>query len=336
MSYSCVLEDDKSKLVVSGYSRKKYSHSVPVAILSLVQSFYTFWKKRRLTKDEMQMIDQMENGEELSIALHTVRIGQIPLNFCIQAKRESSYTGLHLRIYYPDLVDFIAGHFWAGIPSTEPKYVSWKTTKKTVIEGQQLDHLSLCFVGHSDSWRTGSFDCYYDIHQIAFSPKTKIPNFDVTPAISGGVFEWDIDCSQHVKPGKHFFAKPFRKNGCHWEFYWEHGVCGQCAGDCNCVELYVYAAFLPMKVMAFDTKINLRLKSDGFEMEQEDTDTCSIEPEDHADVYPSLKFEMDKEVLVNNSKISARITVQIIRAWDIDEKEIDTNQYERFGIVSSS
>lgn len=76
---ACYLKEDKSEIIISGYSRQRYTHSVPVALLKLIQSFYTLWKKRRLTQGELDEICQLQPGATSTITLHSLRVNRTKL-----------------------------------------------------------------------------------------------------------------------------------------------------------------------------------------------------------------------------------------------------------------
>lgn len=306
---ACFLDTDESELMASGYARNTYPHSLPVAMLSLIQSFYTLWKKRRLTQDEMNKIHSLRDRQFMSISLHTIRIEHTPLTFYLRISKSIDYLRVGLCVNYnEESVDFIAGHFWAGLPSDERRHVPWKRTQSLFMELLCEHQIQKCVTISMSTFKTldiSSFDCYYECHQIAFSPKTQIPNFDVTPLLTnGGIFEWDMDCGQYDNDLDSFIHRTRPDSNAHWDFVFKYRS--------NRAMLQVIPSFLPLKVRKVIVNVTIKLQHDGFKSAQqfEDRITCCGPGRSNG----QLEFEFDGEIIRKNSSISAEVAVDIVSA----------------------
>ena len=345
-----LLKSDKSELIVFGYLRKKYAHSIPVALLSLIQSFYTLWKKRRLTESEFNELYQLQEDKSITIEMHTIRINRIPLTFYIKMWVVQYSNGhdelfFELCVDYPESVDFIAGYFHADFRSEESYEVWWRRTKSRrrqcrLNPGEQYDSRQKCSyvqgvpMAGMSVLKTLSFDCYYGFHQIAFSPKAQIPDLDITPLfVNGKTLAWEIDCSQYDKEFNELCHEVDLEDNSQWDLAFEYD------GNAGSGRLDVTVNWLPFKVHSFYVAVSLTLKYDEFELDvtggHHDYVLCSKDY--NFSGHQSIEFYLSKDIVVNHSKIYAEATLKIERVHDVDGNEIDLSkeQSEKFGIISS-
>ena len=212
------------ELTVCGYVRGNYRHSIPVAIVNLMESFYSLWITKRVSVEQLQR--EMGSREFTEIPFHNLLMNGFRMEVVLRASWNYM---MHDMVFYwltfnlsPEM-DFIAGNFavaydgdhsarsyWNRSTESYRKLADCKCLRKS--EFQNLDDLSI--------------SAYVDITQIKWKEQEK-EDFDITPALKGYgqhhlLIDDDVITKLDSKPGTTVSAECQSQNG--WKIdirrYW--------------------------------------------------------------------------------------------------------------------
>ena len=200
-----VVDSRHPELTVCGYVRKNYRCSIPVAILHLMESFYSLWIKHRVSSEQLQWLKEgfqrlkslngMEGlGEESDIRFHVYSLPMKGFRMEVVLKAfMDNIEGealLWLAMNPSPEMDFMAGNLAVAYDGDHAARSHWERTS----EGMCMETYGRCF-RESDVQNLDdlSISAYIDITQIKWKDQEK-EDFDITPTLKGcGRHQWLID-----------------------------------------------------------------------------------------------------------------------------------------------
>ena len=103
------------ELTVFGFARRYYPHSIPVAILNLMELFYSLWIEHRLSKDQTQELKKLEPRQTIEIPIRSYFLSGIRIEAKLECRTwDNEVLLVRLRFVFPSEMSFIAGKFGLG------------------------------------------------------------------------------------------------------------------------------------------------------------------------------------------------------------------------------
>ena len=182
------------ELTVCGYVRGNYRHSIPVAIVNLMESFYSLWIKKRVSGEQLQRLKEMGSRGYTEIPFHNLLMNGFRMEMVLRASRNNLFHDnkvfLWLAINASPEMDFIAGNFAVSFDGERSARSHWERSTGNRICINDAKFRSESDIQNGDDM---SIRAYIDITQIKWKEDEK-EDFDITPTLKGyGQHHWLID-----------------------------------------------------------------------------------------------------------------------------------------------
>ena len=198
-----VVDRRHPELTVCGFVRKHYRYSIPVAIVNLMESFYSLWIKPRVSSKQLQWLKEelqrlngnkgLGAGAETGVHVHSLPMKGFRMEVVLKAFMNDRMEGdvlLWLAINLSPEMDFMAGNLAVAYDGDHAARSHWDRTS----EGMCMETYGRCldrsgFQNLDDL----SISAYIDITQIKWKEDEK-EDFDITPTLKcRGQRHWMID-----------------------------------------------------------------------------------------------------------------------------------------------
>ena len=197
-----VVDGRHPELAVCGYVRQNYRHSIPVAIVNLMESFYSLWIKKRVSGEQLQILkEQLETLKEkglwqyTDIALHFHSL--LMKGFRIEVVLKASWNNINdevmlwLAMNLSPEIDFMAGNLAVAYDGNHSARSHW--VRSTGRHWERTDDAKFLRESDLKNLNDLSIAACIDITQIKWKDEEK-EDFDITPTLQGcGRHHWLID-----------------------------------------------------------------------------------------------------------------------------------------------
>ena len=177
-------------LTVYGFIRKHYPFYVPVALRTLLESYYSLWIHRELTHDECKQLLALEHNQTMDLDVNSTLVHGSKVLFWLKCTKKEVFTGSHGNAFLESVrislcvtvesdVEFIAGKFDLILNGDRVRCKpEWE---RRFVSGD--DNLTFCnrklIVSKLGDTGNLTVSCYLDLTQMKF--KGKRTDFDLTP-----------------------------------------------------------------------------------------------------------------------------------------------------------
>ena len=193
---------DQTDLIVFGYVRLNYCYAVPVALISLIRSFYNLWKRRYLSKEEIKTLLSLPYGTKMSLSLDSFMINEsrIILHLCIEKWMEGDDTlYLIMNAELPSDIEYVSGYAAVNVKSDWLRGdIEWfrserhRQRRRGGLNGNaensanchhRVTHVGLHEAEDLNHLEETPFIFYADITQIKYAPSAGKVDFDADPTL---------------------------------------------------------------------------------------------------------------------------------------------------------
>ena len=336
------------ELILSGYTRCNYQEgSIPVAIISLMSSFFNLWQQYRLTAEQLKELNHISTEKALSIAFTNVAIENIPFQLVITAKVIAESTDVEMILDYvrPKGIEFIGGYFGCCLRGFEYRRLYYS---RSVMYGQDgyLTDFDTIPLSECNVLSDLQFSVYFDVQQIKYTETAELCDFDNLSPLKGyGGCQLVIEGDELCKLRPLFFIDA--NAGGNWTLRLS---LDEWSGNDE-IKLHPAHSFLPLSVWGFQLKlkgrciITYKRNPTKYKLREKagKTRLCGFEDTNHysqgvvsSGFGTGIRFDEISDISSITMDIEWRIISILTRDTDLDSdddvQDFDDIEAEDFGI----
>ena len=197
------MDHSDSDLVLSGFTRRNYPHSIPVALLSLMVKYYTLWVHCEMSESQIEQILELEPEQFLISHLHSIVVRGDKMDFTLKMERCREEIMVQLYVTFQSDMVLIGGHFQFAANGGNCSNPVWRqysaaNTRAGAVAGfdhELVSRLQWEYLSLSELRKSKKMDiwCFLDLTKITFLWDSSKLDFDITPKLNEHArYRWQI------------------------------------------------------------------------------------------------------------------------------------------------
>lgn len=341
-----VLTSRQCELILSGFTRHHYpnANAVPVAIITLMTTFFNMWQHFRFTKEQLEKLRNVSPDHETFILLHDVEIIPnisislgIRVSVVYHSKINTGQYDVHFSLDFAEsmYISVIGGYFDIQWKRAEFGYVHFSRSIDHIYDGlvqlEEVMPLSEC-----RSLTDFAFSIYFDVQQIKFADWTGIENIDnLSPLRGCGRYQWIIEGEELLRLKRSQYISVSMDG---WNLFLSvksHFVSN--------ATLHLNASFKPLEVSGFETRITGMCTvtdercGNGYNLRRKAGKSRRIEFQSSGVhlagfCYSDFEIDLDCKSISKASSITFEMEWEIVSVNDLDCNAVDKSAWRDSGI----